>query len=69
MQIGEVIKELRKAKGLLQEDVAWRSGLRPDYVCKIERNKVRPNINTLHKIANGLGVKLWKIIKKWEDGL
>jgi transcriptional regulator with XRE-family HTH domain len=68
MHIGNVTKGIREGKGLQQEDVSQRSGLKPDYISKIERGKVQhPNIKTLHKLAQGLKTRLYKIVKIWEE--
>ena len=38
-KIGDLIRQLRKEKGLSQEDLAYNSGLHYTYVGKVERGE------------------------------
>ncbi len=52
------LQQLRKDKGLSQEDLALLCGIDRTYIGRIERLERKPTIVILDKIANGLGIKL-----------
>ncbi|WP_315080835.1 helix-turn-helix transcriptional regulator [uncultured Clostridium sp.] len=62
MSIGEKIKELRKLKGLTQEELANKCGLSKNGLWNYENNKRNPNTEILERIAKVLGVPLYKLI-------
>ena len=53
--IGNRIKEIRKGKGLKQEDMEG-FGISYKYYQKIERGKVNITLNTIEKIAKALDI-------------
>ena len=53
---GDVIKELRQAFGLTQEDFAAKVGITQEMVAGLENHKHKPSYQTIHKI-----VKAFKI--------
>ena len=56
-QLGEMIRETRKGKGLSLGQVALRSGLDRTYISRIESGKIaNPSHKTLMKVAKGLGI-------------
>lgn len=57
-QIGELIKKRRKKKQLTIKDLADKTGLSVGFLSQTERNISVPNLTTLSKIANALGVSL-----------
>ncbi len=57
-KIGKNIYNIRKAKGLTQNDVAEAAELSNDYISLIERAKRHPSVHILARIAKGLGVAL-----------
>lgn len=65
-QFGERIVELRKKAGISQDELAFRSGIHRAYMGTIERGEKSVTLNTIEKIANGLGVKV-KALFDWED--
>lgn len=56
--IGEEIALLRKAKKLTQTELAEMVGKDRQYLYKIEKGKVTPNITTLSLIALALKISL-----------
>jgi transcriptional regulator with XRE-family HTH domain len=55
--VGERIRELREDEGLTIQDLAETSELgSKGHLSSMERGLVRPNIQTLKQIADGLGV-------------
>ena len=57
-QLGTKIKNLRKAMGLTQEQLAERLNIDYKYLSKIENGLHLPSYKTLIKISSVLGVKL-----------
>lgn len=58
MDIGSTIKEIRKKKGLKQNELAEKAQMTQAYLSKIESNLKEPTISTLKTIANSLDVPL-----------
>ena len=64
-KVGEIIRELRKAKGLSLGQVALRSGLDRTYISRIESGKIAsPSHKTLEKITRGLNVTAAELFRK-----
>ena len=62
--VGANIGRLRRAKGLTQEDLAFRAGIDLTYMGGIERGKRNPSLMVLAGIAKALGVELPELIKR-----
>lgn len=52
---GAHVRDLRRAHGLTQEELADRSELHVDTMKGLERNTFQPSLRTLRKLAKGLG--------------
>ena len=62
--IGDKIKQLRNKQGLTQDELARKSDLHYTTLTKIETNVItKPSIQTVMKIANGLGISLDNLMK------
>ena len=62
---GSVIRQLREASGLSQEELALRSGTSNSYLSRVENDTIEPGLTTLYKIIEiGLGGKLSIEVKK-----
>ena len=62
--IGDKIKKLRNKQGLTQDELARKADLPYTTLTKIETNVItKPSIQTVVKIANGLGVSIDELIK------
>ena len=57
-QFGERIRELRLAKGLSQEEMAFKAGVHRTYLGGIERGERNPSLKNIAAIAEALGVTL-----------
>lgn len=57
------VKELRKAKGLSQEELAFASELHRTYISGVERGVRNPTITVLAKIAQALEVGPDRLLK------
>ena len=58
MNLGIVIKQARKLKGLKQNSFAKSCGITPSYLSQIENNSKDPNLSTLKTISKNLGFPL-----------
>ncbi|MEI6155171.1 MAG: helix-turn-helix transcriptional regulator [Deltaproteobacteria bacterium] len=56
--LGMRIKELRKVRGLSQEELAEMIGIDPKHLSRIEVGNSYPSLDTLEKTANALKVEL-----------
>jgi transcriptional regulator with XRE-family HTH domain len=54
--LGRQVRQLRKERGLSQEELADRAGLHTNYIGGIERGERNVGVKALFKIAKGLGV-------------
>ena len=62
--IGDKIKQLRNKQGLTQDELARKSNLPYTTLTKIETNVItKPSIQTVMKIAKGLGVSIDDLMK------
>lgn len=57
-QFGERVKELRKSKGLSQEELAFRAKVHRTYLGGIERGERNPALKNIGAIAGALEVSL-----------
>ena len=67
MDIGLRIRELRKQKGLTQEELADRAELTKGFISQIESNRSSPSIATLTDILQCLGTDLPEFFAKSEE--
>jgi transcriptional regulator with XRE-family HTH domain len=52
------VKEIRLKQQRTQEDVAERAGLSYKFIGEVERGSANPSVETLEKLATGLGVQV-----------
>ena len=55
-QIGERIKEIRTAKNLSQEAVAYKAGIERSFITHIENGRRNVSVETLEKVLSGLEI-------------
>jgi transcriptional regulator with XRE-family HTH domain len=60
-QLGQRVRELRKSKGLSQEQLAHLSGLSRQYITDVERGARNIAIVNVEKIAKALEIPLSKL--------
>lgn len=58
MNVGHVIREIRKQKNITIAELCQATGLSKGFMSQIENNKTSPSLNTLHTIAVHLNVPL-----------
>lgn len=64
MKIGKNIRLLRKTANVTLRSFAGKIGISPSFLSDIEREKSNPSIDTAERIADGLGIPLWKFFLK-----
>lgn len=57
-EIMKILIDARCSQGLTQKELAKKTGIRQSNISRIERGKCSPTIETLKKLADGLGMKL-----------
>jgi transcriptional regulator with XRE-family HTH domain len=63
IRLGKRIRDLRRAKGLSQEEFADRIDLDRTYVSGVERGMRNPTLKTLQAFAEGLSVTLSHLLE------
>jgi DNA-binding XRE family transcriptional regulator len=63
-KIGEKIQELRKIRGLTQEQLQKKTGILRANIARIERGRHSPSLESLEKIADALEVPIVNLISK-----
>lgn len=64
---GRALRELRKEKGLTQEQLGFESDLQRIYVSKLELGQQQPSLTTIFKLANGLSCSATELIRHTEE--
>ncbi|GHN00828.1 hypothetical protein WSM22_23170 [Cytophagales bacterium WSM2-2] len=62
-QFGKHLKELRKQKGLSQEELANDSDIPINQIGRIERGEINPSLSTLNSIAKACRLSLSKFFE------
>jgi len=61
--LGKRMQTLRKRQDFSQSQLGRRSGIKREYISRLEQGKLKnPTLNTLKKIAHGLGVSLENLL-------
>jgi transcriptional regulator with XRE-family HTH domain len=61
MIIGDHLRLLREQKHLSQHDIERRTGLLRCYISRVENNHTTPSVETLEKMAGGLGIPFYQL--------
>jgi transcriptional regulator with XRE-family HTH domain len=59
--IGMRIKEIRRSKGLSQEQLAEKADINSKYLSRMERGTENPTLDMFIKLANALEVEMWEM--------
>lgn len=63
-EIGDKIRQIRKKQGLTQDALAKKADIPYTTLTKIESNVItKPSIQTVGKIAKGLGITIDELMK------
>ena len=63
VELGKIIKSKRESKGLTQLELADMSGVDRNYIGMLERGERNPSYLSLMKIAKGLNIHVYNLIK------
>lgn len=66
-RVGAIIRKRRETLGLSQEAFADRIGMHRNYYGAIERGEKTMRLDTLERVATGLGVESWCLIREAAD--
>jgi transcriptional regulator with XRE-family HTH domain len=58
---GHRVRSLRRSRGMTQEQLAFRSGLHPTFLSRIERGGPNVTLETVGSIADGLSVRISRL--------
>ena len=62
VEIGNNIRTIRSQQGLSLEELSGRCGIDPAPLSKLERGESNATIQTLERVAKGLGVSLVELV-------
>jgi transcriptional regulator with XRE-family HTH domain len=57
------MRRLRAARGLSQEALAHECGINRTYLSAVERSERNVSIDNIARIARGLKIETWKLLK------
>lgn len=58
LRFGGKLRKLRRERGISQEELAGRAGLHRTYVSSVERGQRNVSLETIDKLARGLGLPM-----------
>lgn len=64
---GKVLRALRRAQGISQEDLGLTAGRDRTYVSLVELGRSSPSLDTLHVFATALGCSLVELMRRTEE--
>jgi transcriptional regulator with XRE-family HTH domain len=67
--LAELVRELRRGKGLTQEQTGLDGGLNRKYFGRLERRETIPTAESLVGIARGLRIEPPAFLRMWADRL
>src|SRR4030042_5641780 len=59
--IGMRIKEIRRSKGLSQEQLAEKADINSKYLSRMERGRENPTLDMFIKLADALEIEMWEM--------
>jgi transcriptional regulator with XRE-family HTH domain len=63
---GKVLREVRKGKGLSQEQLAFESGYHPTYIGQLERGTKSPSLRTIMSLSVALNTPGSELLRRLE---
>lgn len=64
---GAVVREARTRVGLSQERLAFKAGIHPTYLSRVERGVKSPTLDVVDALARGLHIKSSSLIQLAEE--
>jgi transcriptional regulator with XRE-family HTH domain len=68
-RFGARVRELRTASGVSQEDFAHACGIHRTHVSFLERGERTPTLDTVARVAAGLGMNLAELLVGVDEGV
>ena len=68
VRLGLAFRKRREALGYSQESFADEIGMHRTYYSAIERGEKNLQLDTLQRLAEGLGAKLWELFREADAG-
>ncbi len=65
--VGARIRDIRKERGLSQEELAHIANLHPTYIGKLERGERNMSVESLDKATSALGISLEELFKNLHE--
>jgi transcriptional regulator with XRE-family HTH domain len=62
-RLGDRIRKLRDSRGWSQEEFADSSDINRSYMGRIERGELNLTLDTMRKVAKGLGISVSALLK------
>ncbi len=59
--IGSRIKQLRRTRGMSQEELSEKIGMSSKYLSSIERGRENPTLDTFLKLAHALNIEIFEL--------
>jgi len=66
-RLGKAVRRLRQAGDFSQEGFADHVGVHRTYMGAVERGEQNISLTNLDRIAKGLGLKAWELLKEAEQ--
>lgn len=63
-RLSVLLKTLRKAQDLSQEQLAERAGLHRNFISMLERGINQPTVDTLFRLAKALGMPAHELVRQ-----
>lgn len=57
LKFGKHVASVRKENSVTQEELAFKTGVSLSQIARIETGKINPTLDTIVKLANGIGVE------------
>ena len=67
LKLGASVRQRREKLGISQEAFASKCGVHRTYIGKVERGEQNVSMASLVRIAKGLGVPAWQLVREAED--
>lgn len=65
---GQVLRQLRRERGMSQEELGFESGYHRTYVSLLERGKKSPSLQTIFRLAKALRVEPTEMVERVQNG-
>ena len=64
---GQLLQEIRKKRGLSQEELGFESGYHRTYISLLKRGQKNPSLKTIFQLAKALKIRPSEIIQRIEN--